>query len=85
VAVILAYGSSGNIGNTNDLHHEYFGIDDVEYIVDGHDSGNGVYFVQVTLKSGRVFYLGDYTSQADAVAACDVLAKTIGLVEISGL
>jgi hypothetical protein len=85
VAVILAYGSSTNIGNPNDPHHEYFGIDDVEYIIDGHDSGSGAYFVQVTLASGRVFYLGDYTSQADAVAACDVLAKAVGLVEISGL
>lgn len=85
MAVILGYGSSGNIGNVNDLHHEYFSLDEVEYIVDAHDSGSGIWCVSVTLKSTRVFYLGSYASQADAVAACDVLAKTIGLAEIAGL
>lgn len=85
MAVILGYGSSSNVGNPSDPHHEYFSLDEVEYINDGHDSGTGDWNVTVTLKSTRVFYLGPYTSEADAVAACDVLAKTVGLVEISGL
>ncbi len=85
MAVILACSTSSNVGNVSDPHHEYFSLDEVEYIVDGHDSGSGDWYVAVTLKSTRVFYLGPYTSEADAVTACDVLAKTIGLAEISGL
>jgi hypothetical protein len=86
MAVILGVGAADAVGNTSNPHHEYFGIDDVEYIVDGHDGSTGTYFVQVTLKSSRVFYLAaDFTSQGGAVAAVDVLAKAVGLVEIPGL
>lgn len=78
--LILAVSNPENIGNSNYAHHEYFDTDDVDYMVDHLDTATNSYSVQVSTKTSRQFYIGHFTTQEDAVAACDALAQTIGLV-----